>query len=271
MGAIVKTVGKVDSNFTKIPNALIQSQDYTASEKLIVMGLLSYSKSYEVTLQGIANDTGLSLATVRRSVKTLIESGLLERRWETAGGKKTPKSYTVNLLQLSDDINLQGINLEGSKMSPSRVSNCTPEGYQNEPLEGVKMSSVTKTNKTKKIYIEDSEEDGKEDIRNSNPSHTSEDPSFEIFYSEFPTQRRGSKQKALELFETAVTDGHAPEAIVEGSRAYRDGLNDPKYHFGMQRFFDDEVFASASTARNEERARSASAMAAYERLMADGY
>ena len=268
MGAPIKRLGEVKTPFTKIPNAIFDAElsDYA---KIVYFKLLSYPDGFEITAEKVAKDTGKNRKqSAAAALKELDEAGLIRRSWK---GHNQPKQYAV-LCNPNPESGYGIRNQVGTENATEWVRNSQPSGYGIRNQVGTENATVIKTKSRLNQYIDKRDLEREEkDGRNSNPIHSSEDPGFEIFYSEFPSQRRGSKRKALERFEEAVANGYAPEEIVEGSRAYRDGLNDSKYHFGMQRFFDDEVFASASTARNEEKERAARAMAAYERLMADGY
>lgn len=252
MGAPIKRLGEVKTPFTKIPNSIFEA-DISDYAKIVYLKLLSYPDGFEITAEKVAKDTGKNRKqSAASALKELDEAGLIRRSWK---GHNQPKQYAV-LCNPNFESGSGIRNQVGTENATEWVRNSQPSGYEIRNRMGTENATVIKTKSRLNQYIdkgglEKEEKDG----RNSNPIHSSEDPSFEIFYAEFPSQRRGSKQKALERFEEAVADGYDPEAIVEGSRAYRDALNDTKYHFGMQRFFDDEVFAEAAQQQKQDQER----------------
>jgi len=72
-----KEIIQLKTNFTKIPNKLIQDKSISPNAIIVYIYLASQNESWDTSLEDIANHTSISYRTTQRAVKVLKAKGWL--------------------------------------------------------------------------------------------------------------------------------------------------------------------------------------------------
>lgn len=141
---------EIKKNFTQVPNEAIMTLDETELKVYAVM-LYQYNlftrnnKEYYRKKETIADDCGLSLSTIKRTLKRLIGKGWIEYR----KGGRNGSSNMANVYKINEGVKNNPVIIEGEderfKFNPVTVED-NSEGFKNNPNDSAENCTMTHKN-----------------------------------------------------------------------------------------------------------------------------
>lgn len=185
----------------------VKQSPHKPQEKFVLIMLANYANESGQCwpkVKRIAHDTGLSSDTVRRSIKGLVEQGMIETEERFKDGVQLPHRITL----------LEGTSQGQGVYADSEGGTCSQRGGSMLPARGVYADSITEP------INEPINEPKKEKVcAVADATRTDRQPEelFEEFWQAFPPDRRRGKGKTRQAFAKAKA---SPETIIQ---AVRDG------------------------------------------------
>lgn len=168
------TIKKYDMGFTPVLNELLYNKDISLIAKGLYAYLFSKPDGWEFHLSSMQKELKESAERIRNAIKELINYGYIIRRQENKGGVFGGMIYEF---------------LDKSRICEKPHTEKTVYG---------KIPTHSNTDINSNTYI-------KKEIYKE---------SFENFWSIYPKQRAGSKQKAYQSFCKAIKEKRATEEIL---------------------------------------------------------
>lgn len=196
-----------DNRFGIVPRDVAYSK-VSAVAKAVYLVLAQFSQAYP-SRKFIADRLGMSLSTVKRGIKELVDAGFVqvEHRFDDNGAQRS-SLYHLGTMSYSPPQVVEG----GSQVDPPQVHPRTPPRVTDEPGPGSPVTPIKKQRERNngEVLI-----------------YAGQKSSFEDFWAVYP--RRAAKAEAQKAWAKA-TQTASPEVILDGARRYRDDPNrEPKY------------------------------------------
>lgn len=201
------------------------------ANKAVLMAMCNYSDEFGVcypSAETIAKITEQSVKTVRRAIDDLIEGNFIK-----ITGRRRRKDGTLSVYEYQI---LTSGHFVQSPEQPVDILSSSPVDILSTRNLSVSETVSNKKN-TKKDFADE----------------------FEIFWNEFPRQRRGNKHKAWIAWK-AATQRASPGEILEGLRRYavsQEVLNG--YAKGAAAWLNDDRWANDYNQHGEQNGKSARA------------
>lgn len=215
MGVLID--GQMQDFFVHAPNALFRSR-LTARAVYVLGNLLTHSAGFHVSINTIANQTGLSQKTVSSALNDLEGYGLITRNKRPAKhGEFERNEYVLHIARLVE----LGAKLgSGGKFADSNFYQRTGVNSTNGPAQNLlaKNNQVKKTSTREEHNqptVDDASEAKAAGYQNDTSSRNTYPAEFEEWWATYP--RKVGKGKAVKDWQRAMkrTDNHT---LINASR-----------------------------------------------------